>query len=134
VTLAQFVTEVGSQLSALPEDQRPGQVICLIMTDGMENSSAQWTWDSVRNLIEQQRDQWNWKFMFLGANIDAIEVGAQMGFAMAESITYDSTSYAGTTAVAGAASSFIRSARVHAVPAAAFSDENRIAAMGWGRR
>jgi hypothetical protein len=52
---AKFITEIGEQLSALPEDQRPGHVICLIMTDGMEDSSHDWTWDTVRPPIEQQR-------------------------------------------------------------------------------
>jgi hypothetical protein len=123
-----FVTEVGEQLSTLPEDERPGQVICLIMTDGMENSSQEWSWDSVRKPIEQQKAQWNWKFIFLGSNIDAIEVGAQMGFAAKDSITYASASYAGTTAVASAASGYIRSARGRGP--AAFSDDDRKAAMG----
>ena len=40
-----FITEIGEQLSALPEAERPGHVICLIMTDGMENSSHEWDWD-----------------------------------------------------------------------------------------
>ena len=51
------------------------------MTDGMENASHEWDWDAVRKLIKQQQDEWNWKFIFLGANIDAIEVGGRMGIA-----------------------------------------------------
>ena len=74
-----FITEIGEQLSALPEDQRPGQVICLIMTDGMENASDVWSWEAVQKLTKQQQDQWNWKFIFIGANMDAIEVGLAHG-------------------------------------------------------
>jgi len=123
-----FITEVGQQLSALPEDDRPGQVICMIMTDGMENSSTEWSWDSVRNLINQQRDQWNWHFIFLGSNIDAVEIGARMGVAAADAITYDSNSYTSTVAVQSAASSWIGSAR--AGRKAGFSDDDRSAGMG----
>ena len=74
-----FITEIGEQLSALPDEERPGHVICLIMTDGMENSSHEWTWDAVRKLTKQQQDEWGWTFIFLGANIDAIEVGRSDG-------------------------------------------------------
>ena len=53
----------------------------------------------MRTLTKQQQDQWNWKFIFLGANMDAIEVGGRMGFAAGHSITYDDCSYDATTAV-----------------------------------
>ena len=79
-----FITEVGEQLEALPEDQRPGRVICLIMTDGMENSSHQWDWKAVNKLITQQREVYGWKFIFLGADIDAVEVGGRAGCGDAE--------------------------------------------------
>src|SRR5689334_18387443 len=46
---------------------RPGHVICLIMTEGMENAS----WDAVQLLTKQQKEEWNRTFIFLGANIDA---------------------------------------------------------------
>jgi hypothetical protein len=123
-----FITEVGEWLSALPEDDRPGHVICMIMTDGMENSSSEWSWESVSDLINQQRDQWNWHFIFLGSNIDAVEVGARMGVAAKDAITYNSTNYESTVAVQGAASSWMSSAR--AGGAAGFSEDDRSAAMG----
>jgi hypothetical protein len=90
--IGKFTTQVGEQLSALLEDQRPGHVVCLIMTDGMENASEEWSWDAVKRLTTQQQDQWNWKFIFIGANMDAIKVGARMGFAAGYSITYDDSS------------------------------------------
>jgi hypothetical protein len=127
-SVGRFITEIGERLSALAEDQRPGQVICMIMTDGMENSSAEWTWESVRDLINQQRDQWNWKFIFLGSNIDAVEVGARMGVAAEDAITYNDGVYMSTVAVSAAASSWITSAR--AGKPTGFSDAERAAAMG----
>jgi hypothetical protein len=88
-----FITEVGEQLAAMPEDQRPGQVICLIMTDGMENASHRWTWDAVKKLITEQREVYGWEFIFLGADIDAVEIGERMGMDPRYSMAYDKRSY-----------------------------------------
>ena len=93
-----FITETGEMLGALPEEQRPGTVICLIMTDGHENASQSWSWDAVKALITQQRDVYNWKFVFLGANIDAVEVGARMGVDAADALTFAAGSYHGNRA------------------------------------
>lgn len=84
-----FITEIGATLAARPEDERPGTVICLIMTDGYENASKEWTWAAVKELITQQREKYNWQFIFLGANIDAEQVAAQMGVPLGNAMTYD---------------------------------------------
>ena len=75
-----FITEIGARLAAIPEDDRPGKVICLIMTDGMENSAGSGPWRR-QEAGHQQREQWNWEFIFMGANMDAVEVAASMGIA-----------------------------------------------------
>lgn len=93
-----FITEIGEQLAALPEDERPGMVICLIMTDGFENASRHWSWEGIKALITQQRDVYGWQFIFLGANIDAVEVGARMGVGAHDSLTYAAGSYEGNRA------------------------------------
>ena len=77
---------------------------------------------------KQQQDEWNWKFIFLGANMDAIEVGGRMGFAAKDSITYDDSSYAATTAATWSAREMIGSTR--AGKFAGFTEEDRKAAMG----
>ncbi|MGV0991161.1 MAG: VWA domain-containing protein [Mycobacterium sp.] len=84
-----FITEIGEQLAGLPEAERPGTVICLIMTDGFENASKEWSWAAIEALITQQREQYDWKFIFLGANIDAEQVGVRMGVPLGNSMTYD---------------------------------------------
>ena len=93
-----FITEVGGVLAALPEADRPGKVICLIMTDGMENSSHEWTWEALKALITQQREVYGWEFIFLGANIDAVEVGARMGVDANDALTFAAGSYHGNRA------------------------------------
>ena len=87
--IGRFITEEGERLAARPEDQRPGDVTVLVMTDGMENASTEWTIDAVRALIAQQETVYSWDFVFLGANMDAVAVGARLGFAPGKSMTYD---------------------------------------------
>lgn len=125
-----LITEIGIELDKLPEDERPGKVICMIMTDGFENASHEWTWETVKKLIEQQRNDYGWEFMFLGANIDAVKVGGQLGVPASSSITYDSHNAAATRAVYGAAGVYTSSVRGPQVVQAAFSDEDRDEAMG----
>lgn len=90
-SIGRFVTEIGSGLAALPEDQRPGDVTVLVMTDGYENASTEWTVEAVRALITQQETDYAWDFVFLGANMDAVDVGTNLGFAPGKSLTWDAS-------------------------------------------
>ena len=62
---------------ARPED-RPARTMFIITTDGMENSSTRYTADQVRAMVKQQEEA-GWVFVFLGANIDAVEVAGGLG-------------------------------------------------------
>jgi hypothetical protein len=124
-----FITEVGEQLAALPEDQRPGRVICLIMTDGMENSSHQWDWEAVKKLITQQREVYGWKFIFLGADIDAVEVGERMGVDPRYAMTFDKRSHTGNRAAYARASSMVTGFKRDYLDDG-FTDDDRARAMG----
>lgn len=126
-----LITEVGEQLSAMPEEQRPGQVICLIMTDGHENDSRHWTWDALKALITQQREVYNWEFIFLGADIDAIEVASRMGMDREYAMNFDKRNY---NAQRGAFRSTMdvidRKRRMGMSAGGGFDDEDRRKAMG----
>lgn len=127
--IGKLVTDVGATLSALPEEQRPAKVIVMVMTDGHENASREWSPDAVRSLIRQQEQVYSWEFLFLGANIDAVTVGTQLGFAADRSLTYGA-SKAGVGGAYGAAAAYTTRSRA-AAPAAAvagFSDDDRRAA------
>ena len=87
--IGRFVTEVGAALAALPEDERPGTVTVVVITDGLENASSEWTAEGVRAAIAHQETVYSWDFVFLGANMDAVEVGQTLGFAPGKSLTYD---------------------------------------------
>lgn len=73
------INQIGAQLDALPEDDRPDKVVVVIMTDGHENSSKEFTHEKVRELVEHQQDTYDWQFIFTGAGIDAFAAGASIG-------------------------------------------------------
>jgi hypothetical protein len=90
--IGRFISDVGSGLAAVPEDQRPGSVTVVVLTDGHENASHEWTKESVQQLISQQEEKYSWDFVFLGANMDAVDVGRQMGISADRSMTYAASS------------------------------------------
>ena len=57
---------------------RPGKTVFVIITDGMENSSREYTAEAVRAMIEREKE-YGWEFFFLGANIDAIGAASRIG-------------------------------------------------------
>ena len=85
-------SEFGSALEALPEDKRPGTVLVAIVTDGFENCSRENTTEDVKKVITEQQDTYNWNYIFLGANQDAVLTGESLGLRKGASLTYDATS------------------------------------------
>ena len=77
--IGRTITELGQKLAATPESDRPGQVIVAIFTDGYENASRHFDLHKINDLITNQRENYNWQFLFLAANQDAIATAAQMG-------------------------------------------------------
>ncbi len=70
------------------EDGRAERVLFVIITDGMENASSEYRIDRVKEMIERQKREAGWEFLFLGANIDAISVAAGFGIAADRAVTY----------------------------------------------
>lgn len=67
------------RLSATGEGQRPGKVIFVITTDGLENASRESTYTKVKELIKYKQEKYSWEFIFLGANIDVAREADSMG-------------------------------------------------------
>lgn len=63
------------------EEYRAGKVMFVIITDGEENSSREFSADRVKKMIELEKEKYGWEFVFLGANIDAVETAAHFGIA-----------------------------------------------------
>lgn len=69
------------------------KVIIVIMTDGLENSSREWSVEGIRALIHSKEAKGTWTFVFLGANLDAFAQGAKLGVAKGNSVRYDPANY-----------------------------------------
>ena len=70
---------IGQEFANMPEEERPEHVLCVIITDGEENASKEYTTEDVKNRIEHQKTKYNWQFEFLAANQDAFETGESFG-------------------------------------------------------
>lgn len=73
------INAVGVRLAATPEEERPGHVVFVITTDGMENASREYTAKQVREMVEHQQQKYSWQFVFLGANMDAVSEAGKLG-------------------------------------------------------
>lgn len=61
------------------ENECAGKVLFVITTDGMENASRKYSIEQIKKMVQYQKENYDWEFMFLGANIDAIGVAEQFG-------------------------------------------------------
>ncbi len=61
------------------EEDRPEKTIFVITTDGMENASRRYDYEAMKQMIQRQKEQYGWEFLFLGANIDAAREAARFG-------------------------------------------------------
>lgn len=72
---------------ARPEDV-PAHTMFIITTDGMENASVRYSSDEVKKMIERQKEKYGWEFLFIGANIDAVETAARFGIERNHAVNY----------------------------------------------
>ncbi len=70
----------------------PEHTMFIITTDGMENASRRYTSDRVKAMIERQKEKYGWEFLFIGANIDAVETAARYGIGADRAVNYHSDS------------------------------------------
>lgn len=120
------INHVGQKLAALPEEERPEKVLFTIITDGIENDSKEFTWEAVKSMIQHQREKYSWIFTFLGANIDTMKVGGDLGIDPMLSKTYHATEV-GTEKVFSAVSKSMSFAR--SVAADSLHDSNAVCFM-----
>lgn len=80
--------ETHHRLAQLNEDETPGLVVFVVMTDGLENASREFSRSAVRKLIRRHREQ-GWRFTFLGANQDAFAEAGSLGISSHSSMRFD---------------------------------------------
>ena len=88
--LGRAIHHIGNVHKYAREEDRPEKTLFIITTDGMENSSHEYSYDKVKKMVEKQKKKYGWEFLFLGANIDAIEVAGRFGIAANRAINYES--------------------------------------------
>jgi uncharacterized protein YegL len=78
-SFVRLINLTGQKLDAMPEDQRPDKVLIVCITHGEENNSIEHTTEALKSIIEHQKNQYNWEFMYIGANQDAFAEAAKRG-------------------------------------------------------
>lgn len=106
--IGRTIEETGKALAAMDEEKRPSKVIVVITTDGHENASQTFTRPKVMEMIKEQKDKYQWEFIYLGANQDAIQAGASLGIGMQNAMNYQSTEKGATIMYASLSASIGR--------------------------
>lgn len=83
------IHHIGNVHKYAREEDRPEKTLFVITTDGLENASRNYTFKDIKKMIERQKEKYNWEFLFLGANIDAIEVAGNMGISRDRAANYN---------------------------------------------
>ncbi|WP_079505199.1 vWA domain-containing protein [Mesobacillus jeotgali] len=85
------ILDIGCRLAKTPEDSKPGKVIFVITTDGMENASREFTYGKVKELIQHQQEKYSWEFIFMGANIDVANEAESLGINLENSFKFEAS-------------------------------------------
>ena len=117
------IHHIGNVHKYAREEDRPEKTIFVITTDGMENASRRYTYDSVKHMVERQKEKYGWEFLFLGANMDAIKTAGRFGITADRAANYNSDSE-GTKIIYETLSETVVNMRACAAPVDA----------GWKRR
>ena len=99
---------------ARPEDV-PESTLFVVITDGLENASKRYTADEVRAMISRQKEKYGWDFLFIGANIDAVQTAKRYGIGADRAVNYRHDAQ-GTQLVYEAVSDVVRHVRTTAMP------------------
>ena len=86
------ISHIGNVHKYAREEDRPEKTLFVITTDGMENVSSNYSYERVKKMVKRQQEKYGWGFLFLGANIDAIEVAGRFGIGADRAINYESDS------------------------------------------
>jgi uncharacterized protein YegL len=79
--IGETINKISNVQKQTAEEERAEHVMFVITTDGMENSSREYSYGKVGQLLEHQKNKYGWEFIFLGANIDALATAELFGIA-----------------------------------------------------
>ncbi len=90
--IGRTIHKIGNAQKHTADDYRAEKVMFVIITDGEENSSREYSAEKIKAQIERQKEKYGWEFVFLGANIDAIETAGRFGISADRAQNYHSDS------------------------------------------
>lgn len=77
------IDEVGMWLNDMDESERPSKNLIVIMTDGLENASKEYTLQDVKDRIKHQEEKYNWSFVYMGTDLSDLEEAKTLGISLA---------------------------------------------------
>jgi len=82
------ISHISKRHKFAPDSEIPSKTLVVIITDGYENSSREYSNKQIKRMIEKQKKEHEWEFLFLGANIDAVETAKSYGINEDRAVTY----------------------------------------------
>lgn len=104
-TLCDAIDRIGVSLSNTKEEERPSKVMFVIITDGLENASKEYSAKDVKDRIEHQKTKYSWDFNFIGSNIDVEKEAEKIGIDSLSAMTYTCDSMGTNTVYASLSNS-----------------------------
>jgi hypothetical protein len=86
--MGRAMNETGARLAAMPESERPGLVLFVVVTDGRDNRSTEFSKERIRKMVDEQENVYSWKFTYLGAHKDAFTDAFDLGFRFENTAKY----------------------------------------------
>jgi uncharacterized protein YegL len=86
------INKISNAHKNTADDERPEKTMFVIITDGMENASVEYSYRKVKAMVELQKAEFCWEFIFLGANIDAAQTAARFGVNVDRAVNYHADS------------------------------------------
>ena len=86
--IGRSIKKIADVQRSTADEYRAEKVIFIIITDGEENSSREFSADTIRKLISEEKERYGWEFLFLGANIDAVETAGRFGISADRAAEY----------------------------------------------
>ena len=104
------IHHIGNVHKYAREEDRPEKTLFVITTDGMENASRKYSYKKVKAMIQRQKEEYGWEFIFMGANIDAAKEAARFGIDEDRAVNYNADSR-GTAVLYEAVGEAVRNVR-----------------------
>lgn len=97
--IGKAINATGISLDKMDESERPEKVVVMIQTDGEENYSKEYSASIIKEMITHQEEDYNWEFVFLGANIDVVDTAVTLGIKIDNAIKFANNNQGMTSAI-----------------------------------